>query len=96
MAKRNKKVSLFNFLLVLQKELGSSILAKMLLYSMMKKESKFLVDLKGLGISLIDNEPKELLYLSIYKMQFMQEKWTEQVSQKEQDLDGLDIERVNE
>lgn len=66
MAKRNKK-----------KELGSSILAKMLLYSMMKKESKFLVDLKGLGISLIDNEPKELLYLSIYKMQFMQEKWTE-------------------
>jgi hypothetical protein len=49
----------------------------MLLYSMMKKESKFLVDLKGLGISLIDNEPKELLYISIYKMQFMQEKWTE-------------------
>jgi hypothetical protein len=50
----------------------------MMLSSMMKKESKFKVDLKGLGISLIDNEPKEMLYISIYKMQFMLEKWTEQ------------------
>jgi hypothetical protein len=40
----------------------------MLLKNMMKKESKFIVDLKGLGVSLIDNEPKEMLYLSIYKM----------------------------
>jgi hypothetical protein len=50
----------------------------MMLSSMMKKESKFKVDLKGLGLSLIDNEPKEMLYISIYKMQFMLEKWTEQ------------------
>jgi hypothetical protein len=45
----------------------------MMLQSMMKKESKLKVEMKGLGISLIDNEPKEILYLSIYKMQFLLE-----------------------
>jgi hypothetical protein len=44
-------------------------LAKILLKNMMKKEeSKCIVDLKGLGVSLIDNEPKEMLFLSIYKI----------------------------
>lgn len=41
---------------------------------MMKKESKFNIDLKGIGISLIDNEPKEILYVSIYKLNFMIDK----------------------
>lgn len=41
---------------------------------MMKKESKFSFDMKGIGISLIDNEPREILYLSIYKLNFMIEK----------------------
>ena len=56
------------------KEKGSSILARMMLSTMMKKESKFKIDLKGLGLSLIDNEPKEVLFLSVYKMSFMIEK----------------------
>ena len=43
----------------------------MMLQSMMKKESKFNVNIKGVGISLIDNEPKELLYISIYKLNFL-------------------------
>ena len=51
--------------------MGSSILAKMMLQSMMKKESKLKVELKGLGLSLIDNEPKEVLFLSVYKLSFM-------------------------
>ena len=66
MAKRKKK-----------KELGSSILAKMMLSSMMKKESKFQFVMKGLGVSLVDNEPKEVLFFSIYKLTFLIEKWTE-------------------
>jgi hypothetical protein len=37
---------------------------------MMKKESKFRVEMKGLGVSLIDNEPKEVLFLSVYKLSF--------------------------
>ncbi len=45
---------------------------------MMKKESKFKVEMKGIGISLIDNEPKEVLFFSIYKLSFLIEKWTEQ------------------
>ena len=64
---------------------------------MMKKESKLRVELKGLGISLIDNEPKEVLYLSIYKMQFMLEKWTEkQQAKNEEQLEGLEMEGGNE
>jgi hypothetical protein len=42
----------------------------MMLSSMMKKESKFRVEMKGLGVSLIDNEPKEVLFLSVYKLSF--------------------------
>lgn len=45
----------------------------MLLSSMMKKESKMMVNLRGLGVSLIDNEPKEILYLSVYKLSFLKE-----------------------
>ncbi len=56
------------------KEKGSSILAKMMLSSMMKKESKFKIEMKGIGLSLIDNEPKEVLFLSVYKFSFMIEK----------------------
>jgi hypothetical protein len=46
----------------------------MMLSSMMKKESKFCVEMKGLGLSLIDNEPKEVLFLSVYKLSFHIEK----------------------
>ena len=28
-------------------------------------------------MSLVDNEPKEIIYLSIYKLNFLSEKWTE-------------------
>lgn len=41
-----------------------------MLSNMMKKESKFRVEMKGLGLSLIDNEPKEVLFLSVYKLSF--------------------------
>ena len=46
----------------------------MMLSTMMKKESKFRVEMKGLGVSLIDNEPKEVLFLSVYKLSFLLEK----------------------
>jgi len=42
-----------------------------MLSNMMKKESTFNVNLKGLGVSLVNNEPQEILYLSIYKINFM-------------------------
>ena len=65
----------------------------MMLASMMKKESKFNVSLQGIGVSLIDNEPKEVLYISIYKLSFLIEKWTEQQN-KRNEMEG--IERVSE
>jgi hypothetical protein len=43
----------------------------MMLQSMLKKESKLKIEMKGLGISLIDNEPKEVMFLSVYKLAFM-------------------------
>jgi hypothetical protein len=46
-------------------------LARMMLSNMIKKESTFNVNLKGLGVSLVNNEPQEILYLSIYKINFM-------------------------
>lgn len=55
------------------KETGASILAKMMLQSMLKKESKFELTMKGVGLSLIDNEPKEILFVSIYKLHFIRE-----------------------
>lgn len=45
----------------------------MMLSRMMKKESKFQLEMKGVGLSLIDNEPKEILYISIYKFSFLRE-----------------------
>jgi hypothetical protein len=47
---------------------------------MMKKESKFCVEMKGLGVSLIDNEPKEVMFLSVYKLSFHIEKVSLHVS----------------
>lgn len=76
------------------KEKGSSILAKMMLSSMMKQESKIKMDMKGIGISLIDNEPKEVLFVSVYKLSFLIEKWTEQQAKRGGDED--DMEKVNE
>lgn len=46
----------------------------MMLQSMMKKESKLIFNIKGIGISLIDNEPKEILFVSVYKISFLIEK----------------------
>jgi hypothetical protein len=46
----------------------------MFLTQFLKKGFTFGVDLKGVGISLVDNEPKEIIYLSIYKLSFMIEK----------------------
>lgn len=41
-----------------------------MLKSMMKQESKISFNMKGVGISLIDNEPKEILFVSVYKLAF--------------------------
>jgi hypothetical protein len=49
----------------------------MMLAMYMKQGSKFTVDLKGFGLSLVDSEPRELIYLSVYKLYFSMEKWTE-------------------
>lgn len=56
---------------------GSSALAKLFLQKFLQTGYKFAVNFKGVGISLIDNEPKEIIYISVYSMQFM----IEQVSQ---------------
>jgi hypothetical protein len=36
----------------------------------LKTGYKYSIDLKGLGLSLVDNEPKEIMYLSVYKINF--------------------------
>jgi hypothetical protein len=42
----------------------------MMVKSMMKQESKISFNIKGVGVSLIDNEPKEILFVSVYKLAF--------------------------
>lgn len=46
----------------------------MFLTKFLKKGYTFGIDLKGVGISLIDNEPKELIYMSIYNLNFIIDK----------------------
>lgn len=58
----------------MQKEKGSAKLAKMFLAGFLKKGFSFIVDLKGIGLSLIDNEPKEIIYFCIYRLNFLIEK----------------------
>lgn len=40
----------------------------MMVKNMMRQESKISFNMKGIGISLIDNEPKEILFVSVYKL----------------------------
>ena len=35
---------------------------------MLKQGFKYTLNFKGFGVSLIDNEPKELIYMSVYKV----------------------------
>lgn len=39
----------------------------------------------GLGISLVDNEPKELIYISLYKVGLKLRIWQEEPETKEEE-----------
>jgi hypothetical protein len=42
-----------------------------------KQEQQIHINLKGIGISFVDSEPKEVLYISIYKINFEIKKITD-------------------
>ena len=46
----------------------------MFLSKFLKKGSLFSMEFKGFGLSLVDNEPKEIIYMSIHKLNFVIEK----------------------
>ncbi len=43
----------------------------MMLQTMMKKESNMSFNMKGIGVSFIDNEPKEIFFVSVHKISFL-------------------------
>jgi len=55
----------------------SNALAKLLLKKLGRNDQKMQIDLRGLGVSVVDQEPKELMYISIFKINFSLQKWNE-------------------
>lgn len=48
---------------------GGNMLKSLLLKKIRRSEMKVDVKMKGLGFSFVDSEPKEILYISIYKIE---------------------------
>lgn len=50
-----------------------------------KNEVKVKVALMGLGVSLVDNEPKELIYISLYRMALKVRIWRDDLEMGEEE-----------
>jgi hypothetical protein len=63
-----------------QRGKGRSNFAKLFFSKMMKTGEKSEYNFKGFGMSIVDQEPKELMYISMYKVSYISETWTEKVA----------------
>ena len=43
----------------------------MMLAQFLKSGFKYTMEFKGFGFSLIDNQPRELIYMSVYRFNFV-------------------------
>jgi len=59
------------------------VLGKLLLKNFLKTGTKQCYRFRGLGISIIDNEPKELIYFSIYKFNYTYDQTVEKRKKNE-------------